>query len=79
MRQAQKGHMYMSEKTRLVPIPTPANPEADRGDLSKPFPIEYGGRFYRVLEDAEAIAFKNASFEPKPDRKYDPAFAPKNT
>jgi hypothetical protein len=37
------------EKTRLIPIATPDDPEADRNDLSKPFPIEYAGRWYTAV------------------------------
>ena len=40
----------MDRKPRLIPIPAPADPEAVRADLSQPFPIEYGGRWY-VLAD----------------------------
>lgn len=36
----------MNDKPKLIPIPKPADPERDRADLSKPFPIEYGGRWW---------------------------------
>jgi hypothetical protein len=46
----------MNEKPRLVPIPEPADPEADRRDLSKPFPIEYGGRWYVLADELKGVA-----------------------
>lgn len=46
----------MTDKPRLVPIPTPVDPEADRADLSKPFPIEYGGRWYAIADEVNGPA-----------------------
>lgn len=44
------------DKPKLVPIPKPENPDADRADLSKPFPIEYGGNWYVLREELEKYA-----------------------
>ena len=43
----------MQEKPKLVPIPTPINKEADEIDIRKPFPIEFGGRFYADAAEVE--------------------------
>lgn len=42
-----------ANKPHLVPIPAPADPEAMRSDLSQPFPIEIGGRWYVCSDELE--------------------------
>ena len=41
----------MSEKPKLVPIPTPINVEAVEDDLSQPFPIKIGVTYYNDAEE----------------------------
>lgn len=41
------------DKPRLIPIDPPEDPEADRGDLSKPYPIQYGEQWYVLKEELD--------------------------
>jgi hypothetical protein len=40
---------YENPKPHLIPIPPPANVDADRADISKPYPIEICGRWFAVV------------------------------
>jgi hypothetical protein len=45
--------MTEEQKPRLRRIPAPADPEKDRRDLSKPYPIQIGELWYATADELE--------------------------